>query len=82
MSLIHLCLGCNKWTQLCVCVSKYDNKWHNQTHRNANKDLVNSNQYSAYKCFVTADQTIQNKQHSMWKTLNTEGVIGLTNNKI
>lgn len=56
MSLIYRCLGFNKWTQLCV--SKYDNKWHNQTHRNANNDLVNSNQCSAYTCFVTAEQTI------------------------
>jgi hypothetical protein len=41
-----------------VCVSKFDNKWHNQTHRNANNDLVNSNQCSANKRFVTAKQTI------------------------
>jgi hypothetical protein len=42
----------------CVCLSNFDNKWHNQTHRNANNDLVNSNQCSAFKCFVTAKQTI------------------------
>ena len=67
MSLIYRCLGFNKWTQLCV--SEYDNKWYNQTHRNANNDLVNSNQCSAYTCFVTAKQTIYNEQHSMWGNL-------------